>query len=300
MTKYKVGDVVARKSYGADVIFKIVEIKNQGNQPLYVMKGVNYRIIADANEIDLISQNERNLKKEGMRFEPIITKITKRCNAMQCNMNNKVAGTARYRKSGDSATIPFFRSGKVLHLDGDEEYLEACMQKYKELKVIVIGKYVPEIDQPLKVRALLEEYEPDILVLTGHDGVSKNKNEYLNINNYRNSKYFVAAVKEARKYRSCLDELVIFAGACQSYYKELLCAGSNFASSPLRELIHTLDPVFVCEKIAHAHAEKMLSPIEVIKNTITGAKGIGGIGTRGKTRQGFPCDAYCDANKNKQ
>ncbi|MGO0943667.1 sporulation peptidase YabG [Clostridioides difficile] len=38
------------------------------------------------------------------------------------------------------------------------------------------------------------------------------------MSNYRNSSNFVKTVKEARKWQPNLDNLVIFAGACQSNY----------------------------------------------------------------------------------
>lgn len=34
MSSLKIGDIVARKSYGCDVLFKVVEIKNDGNEDI--------------------------------------------------------------------------------------------------------------------------------------------------------------------------------------------------------------------------------------------------------------------------
>jgi len=77
------------------------------------------------------------------------------------------------------------------------------------------------------------------------------------------------------------------------YYRNLVwCAGANFASSPNRVLIHCLDPVLVCEKIAYTNIDKVVSIKDVIYNTITGTKGIGGMQTRGKYREGFPKSLY--------
>ena len=100
------------------------------------------------------------------------------------------------------------------------------------------------------------------------------------------------AVKEARRFNSDLDCLVIFAGACQSLYNEIIKAGANFASAPFRDLIHALDPVRVCQKVAFTGVEKILTAEEVIDNTITGKSGIGGIQTRGKYREGYPAEPY--------
>ena len=61
----------------------------------------------------------------------------------------------------------------------------------------------------------------------------KNDARYNDILNYRNSRHFIQTVKEARKYdESHGKNLVIFAGACQSYYEAIMAAGANFASSP--------------------------------------------------------------------
>ena len=105
-------------------------------------------------------------------------------------------------------------------------------------------------------------------------------------------RYYIDAVKALRNYNSSYDELVIFAGACQSCYECLLDAGANFASSPSRVLIHCLDPVFVCEKIAYTNIDSVVSITNIVENTITGIKGIGGLQTRGKYREGYPKSPY--------
>ena len=195
----------------------------------------------------------------------------------------------------------FRRPGKVLHIDGDKNYLDMCMKSYKELNIDAVGRVLPESDQPKQVEALLLQYTPDILVLTGHDAYVKpqqNTNEVQaqrdmnNIENYRNSKYYIESVKIARKYEPSLDDLVIFAGACQSYFEGIMAAGANFASSPERVLIHALDPVMVCEKVALTSIEKIVPLKEVLTGTITGLHGIGGVQTRGKYRDGMPKSLY--------
>jgi spore coat assembly protein len=186
----------------------------------------------------------------------------------------------------------FGKAGKVLHIDGDESYLNICLKGYKKLGIEAYGKLVPEVQQPQIIPDLLKEFRPDILVLTGHDGMLKGSQNFRSIESYRNSRYFVEAVKRAREYEKNYDELVIFAGACQSFYEGIIDAGANFASSPHRVLIHAMDPVFICEKVAFSNITKFLTPQEVLENTITGAKGIGGLQTRGKYREGTPKSPY--------
>ena len=79
----------------------------------------------------------------------------------------------------------------------------------------------------------------------------KNGTRYRDIYNYRNSKHFIQTVKKARKYdEKHGDNLVIFAGACQSYFEAIMDAGANFASSPARILIDFLDPLIVAKNVA--------------------------------------------------
>lgn len=166
------------------------------------------------------------------------------------------------------------------------------LEEYKKFGLDVIGKYIQEKDQASSVYRLIQEIRPDILVLTGHDGVIKGENSYQKISNYRNSKHFADAVLEARRYDKDYDSLIIFAGACQSMYSEIIKSGANFASSPKRVLIHALDPVYICQKVSFTGIDKIIPPIEVIGNTISGSDGIEGVQTRGKYREGFPIESY--------
>ena len=122
--------------------------------------------------------------------------------------------------------------------------------------------------------------------------MSKNISDYMDLNLYKNSRYFLESVKKLRNYERDLDNLVIFAGACQSCYELLIEAGANFATSPRRVLVHCLDPVFVCSKIFNTSIDKTIRIDEVLNETITGFNGVGGIQTRGKYREGFPKSFY--------
>lgn len=100
--------------------------------------------------------------------------------------------------------------------------------------------------------------------------IKKGKN-FTDIYNYRNSSYFIKAVEEARK-NNMRDDLVIFAGACQSYYEGIMMAGANFASSPARILIDFMDPIIVAEKIAVTD-EKRFVTIKILKMNYVMGKG---------------------------
>lgn len=290
MEEYDVGDIVVRKSYGGDVYFKIIQIiKKQDGQVSYILKGTNQRLIADAPLSDLEKPGLNRIGENDSEFNKRVNNAIKKAVLQRKNRPQNLRMAIQQKPLEH---ITFGRTGKVLHIDGDEEYMNVCLKNYKKLNVNAICKFVPEVNQPAAIIGLLEEHKPDILVLTGHDGMLKGSRDYKNIDSYKNSKYFVEAVKKAREYEKSYDELVIFAGACQSYYEALIEAGANFASSPSRILIHVLDPVFICEKIAYGSISKCLNPEEILMGTITGSKGVGGLETRGKYREGMPVSPY--------
>lgn len=291
MGKIKVGDIVARKSYGFDILFKVSEIKHNGKENVYTLKGICYRIEADAPESDLHIEPDQRIREYNMRLNRVVDKKFRDLKEFR-----RFGGSKKifYRDTPKDSAQKFSVPGKVLHIDGDNDYLETCLNQYIKFGINAVGKYIPEKNQPSEVYNALEEVRPDILVLTGHDGVIKGGNNYSSIHNYRNSRFFVDAVREARRYEMNMDSLVIFAGACQSLYNDIINAGANYASSPNRVLIHALDPVFICQKIAFTGIKKVLEPLEVINNTITGIDGIGGVQTRGKYRDGFPLELFTE------
>lgn len=105
---------------------------------------------------------------------------------------------------------------------------------------------------------------------------------YNDIYNYRNSRYFIETVKEARRYdKENNKKLVIFAGACQSYFEALISAGANFASSPARILIDFMDPLVVAEKVALTEKYKYITIDDLVSELRDGINGVNGIGANG-------------------
>ena len=173
-------------------------------------------------------------------------------------------------------------SGKILHLDGDKKYSEKAYNYYQKAGLNAIVKNIPENKQSKMVKQLLMIYNPDILVITGHDGMIKN-NAVNDIFNYRNSRHFIETVKQARKFEKVnKKKLVIFAGACQSYFEALISAGANFASSPARILIDFLDPLIVAKNVAETDNRKYVTIDDFASELRDGKNGVDGIGARGK------------------
>ena len=294
----KVGDLVVRKSYDKDITFKIIDIKeDEHGKKVYILKGISIRIIADSRGDDLekVDDEFEGAKEKilNRRVEEALKKaVSMRGDEEASKVLDNLYRGSNSSKNNQNKELIFGRPGKILHIDGDSEYLETCLKVYKQLSLDAVGRAIPERNQPEVIVDLVKEIKPDIVVLTGHDSVLRVTDDYLNLENYRNSKYYIDAVKALRNYNSSYDELVIFAGACQSCYECMLDAGANFASSPSRVLIHCLDPVLVCERIAFTRIDKVVSITDVIDNTITGIKGIGGLQTRGKYREGYPRSPY--------
>lgn len=154
---------------------------------------------------------------------------------------------------------------------------------YRKIGLNSVVKNIPEYRQPQEVYRLLKIYNPDILIVTGHDGMIKKGIDYNNLQNYKNSRYFIETVKEARQYeRDYYKNLVIFAGACQSYYEAIIEAGANFASSPARILIDFLDPLIIAEKVAVTDKYKFITINDIYKELRDGKRGIDGIGANRK------------------
>ena len=64
---FKIGDIVARKSYGSDILFKVADIKNEGGKRVAILKGICYRLEADAPESDLMIQPESYVREYNAR-----------------------------------------------------------------------------------------------------------------------------------------------------------------------------------------------------------------------------------------
>ena len=252
----KKGDIVARKSYNKDIVFIVdMIIKNE----IAILIGLTTRLKADANIEDLEVLDSKEIEKD-------LNKIDQR---LFIETNNNIVK----KNSIFNRTNKIIYTGRILHLDGDKRYSQKSSMYYKKMGLNAIVKNIPESRQVNIVSMLIDRYNPDILVVTGHDAILKKRKSYEDIYNYRNSRYFAQTVKNARK-NSRNKDLVIFAGACQSYYEILIEAGANFASSPARILIDFIDPLVVAMKIATTDASKYLTINDIEDELRDGERGI--------------------------
>ena len=106
MMNFKIGDYVSRNSYENDVVFKIIDIKDD----IAFLKGFDVRLVADSNINDLSLVDSNNLDIEIDELE-----------------------------SDRNEDDFFYLPAKILHIDGDEEYLNKCLEYYKKNKVLAYG-----------------------------------------------------------------------------------------------------------------------------------------------------------------
>ena len=210
----KRGDIVGRISYGKDILFyvdRIIKVKN-GNA-YAILKGVNYRIEADApiEDLEKVEKNEIEIETRGIENK----------------IKRKLGLATKEIFSGRNSYIANKTNAVILHLDGDRKYTQKSMRYYNKLGIRAIVKNIPENRQPQMIGNLVRRYNPDIVVITGHDGMIKNGTNYNDIYNYRNSKYFINSVIEAKKAANPNKDLVIFAGACQSFFEAIIASRSK-------------------------------------------------------------------------
>lgn len=257
---FDIGDLVTRISHNNDTVFVITDIVDD----ICYLKGTNVRLIADAFLSDLKKYNNEDIDDEDSFLERI------------------------KEKDELDRTDYFYLPGKILHIDGDNEYLERCLKFYSDSNIWAIGINESEENIALRIRDLLEEYKPNIVIITGHDAYYKRKGRSDDVDSYKNSSNFISAVREARLYEKEHDKLIIIAGACQSNYEELIKAGANFASSPKRINIHALDPAIIAVKVSLSLASSDIDLKGILDKTKYGSAGMGGIITKGTMYVGYP------------
>lgn len=151
----KKGDIVGRMSYGKDIFFyvdRIIKIKDTGKS-YAILKGVNYRIEADAplDDLEKIEKEQIETEKRGIE-----NKIKKRLNSL----GKEIFGKEKTRETHKMT------NALILHLDGDRKYSQKSDRYYRKLGLRAIVKNVPENRQPQVIGSLVRRYDPDILVIT--------------------------------------------------------------------------------------------------------------------------------------
>lgn len=253
------GDIVSRNSYSNDTLFRIIRIDGD----VAYLKGLDVRLYADSVLSDL-KREEEPRQDDNVFLERVSESF--------------VLDRSEY----------FYLPGKVLHIDGDDSYLKRCLDFYKKFHIMAYGICLEEDSIEGEILRYLEELQPDVVVITGHDAYYKRKGDIKDIHNYKNTENFLRAVKVARNYEKSHEKLTIVAGACQSNYEELIKAGATFASSPKRINIHALDPAIIATSVCLSNRNEKLDLINILEKTKYGSNGMGGVITNGAMYVGFP------------
>lgn len=167
MEKIKKGDIVARKSHNLDILFSVENIIRSSNGTcIAILKGITIRIVADAYIEDLVvldtKEVDDNLRSLDVRIEDRINRLLK---------------IGKEKTKDNEKTFQNINTGKILHLDGDKLYSEKSARYYKKVGLNAVVKNIPENKQHLLVKEYINKYNPDILVLTGHDRYDKDRNK---------------------------------------------------------------------------------------------------------------------------
>ena len=112
----KIGDYVTRNSYNNDIVFRVIDIQNNN----VILYGVCIRLTADSPLDDLVIC-DKDLKEDEFDIDFTEYEMLDR---------NEF----------------FYLPGKVLHIDGDKEFLNRCMAFYNKNKIKAYGVYSLESD----------------------------------------------------------------------------------------------------------------------------------------------------------
>ncbi len=150
----KKGDIVGRISYNKDILFYVERIiKTKAGRAYVILRGVKYRIEADAPLEDLEKIDKEQIETS---MRGINEKIKKRIS----NSAKDILSLKNINLRNQST------NALILHLDGDKRYTQKSARYYKKLGLRAIVKNIPENRQPQVIGGLIRKYDPDIVVIT--------------------------------------------------------------------------------------------------------------------------------------
>ena len=176
MKNIKKGCVVVRKSYNKDILFKVTKIIKNGSENIAILHGITERIEADSSLCDLEILDSASIAKVLSDFYKKTDNILNEVVLSKKLDKFNIAILSKNRDIKEKVI-----TGKILHLDGDKQYSNKSYYYYKKLGLNAIVKNIPEYKQSKVVYSLLKVYSPDILIVTGHDGMIKKNVGYYDI-----------------------------------------------------------------------------------------------------------------------
>ena len=143
-----IGDIVSRNKYNNDMLFKVEKIENG----IYYLCGLEIRLFADSDLSDLKKEEIQTIENDDERILELLNDTLE-----------------------DTRDDFFYIPGRILHIDGDKEYLSRCLKFYKSAGLNAYGLYEREDNLYKNMPKYLEDIKPDILIITGHDAYYKQK-----------------------------------------------------------------------------------------------------------------------------
>ena len=250
----KIGDLVVRRKYKGDILFRIYDVKDN----ICYLEGVYIRLFATANPSDLLIVSSKELE-----YYRGLTK------------NKSRAIKKDFAKQYKHLT------GKILHIDSDLEFLYRCNELYNSLGLFAVCVYLKSDEISKYALEIIQDYQIDVVVITGHDSYN-NKGLY-DLENYESSQGYINAVKRIRRIYS-KDDVYIFSGACGSNFEALIASGANAASSPQRVNIDLYDPAICAIKASTTPFDEIISFDSIWEHSLTKEAGISGIESYGRMR----------------
>ena len=141
------GDIVGRKSYGKDILFKVSNIVKRTDEDIAILEGITKRIEADSKISDLEIIPKKIIKE---KIKKLNEHIEKKIHVTEKRYTDEI------------------KTGKILHLDGDKKYSEKSYYYYQKMGLNAIVKNIPEYKQPKVIKHLLEIYKPGWYVKKGY------------------------------------------------------------------------------------------------------------------------------------
>lgn len=239
--------VIYKKDYNP-IIYKVTRRYDENA----LITGVNYRIQLLVNKNDIESVKAEDITKEGIK-----------------DYSKEIA---KYRNKK-------YLLGTVLHIDADKDYLDKCLELYKDMGIHAYSVLSKEENIGQIAEEINLETEPDVIVITGHDYFNnENKKD---LNNYANTKNFIDGMK---KFKKVFPNSIYIVGACQSNFEALIANGANFASSPKRINVHIYDPAILAIKVSTTAYNKIVN-FNSLNNLIENlTDAYGGVETNGKMK----------------
>lgn len=119
MEKFKIGDIVGRKSYNKDILFRVKNIIDTKIGQIAILIGMIERVEADSELSDLEKVSDERIEKD--------------LNIIQKRIDRKINQLDKVEENRNKYTI----TGKILHLDGDTHLsnLKKCsnINTYKQV-----------------------------------------------------------------------------------------------------------------------------------------------------------------------